>query len=70
MEYGLDKCAKASFKRGKKVSAEEIPLDDNQVIQDLDQAEAYQDLGMEEGEGSNTTKLRSRSGKSIREELS
>ena len=39
MESGLDKHAKASFKRGKKVSAEEIPLNDNQVIQDLDQAE-------------------------------
>ena len=26
MEFGLDKCAKASFKRGKTVSAEGIPL--------------------------------------------
>ena len=51
MEFGLDKCAKASFKRGKKVSAERIPLNDNQVIQDLDQAETYKYLGMEEGEG-------------------
>ena len=25
MEFGLDKCAKASFKRGKKISAEGIP---------------------------------------------
>ena len=41
-----DKCAKASFKRGKKVSAEGIPLNDNQVIQDLDQAETYKCLGM------------------------
>ena len=51
MEFGLDKCAKASFKRGKKVSAEGIPLNDNQVIQDLDQAETYRYLGMEEGGG-------------------
>ena len=51
MEFGLDKCAKVSFKRGKKVSAEGIPLNDNQVIQDLDQAETYNYLGMEEGEG-------------------
>ena len=36
MEFGLDKCAKALFKRGKKVSAEGIPLNDNQAIQDLD----------------------------------
>ena len=40
-----------SFKRGKKVSAEGIPLNDNQVIQDLDQGEMYRYLGMEEGEG-------------------
>ena len=51
MEFGLDKCTKASFKRGMKVSAEEIPLNNNQVIQDLDQAETYKYLGMEEGEG-------------------
>ena len=51
MEFGLDKCAKASFKRGKTVAAEGIPLNDNQVIQDLDQAETYKYLGMEEGEG-------------------
>ena len=54
MEFGLDKCAKASFKRGKEVSAEGIPLNDNQVIQDLDQAETYNYLRMEKG--SNTTK--------------
>ena len=51
MEYGLDKCAKASFKRGKKVSAKGIQLNDNQVIQDLDQAETYKYMGMEEEEG-------------------
>ena len=51
MEFGLDKCAKASFKRGRKVSAEGIPLNDNQVIQDLDQAETYNYLRMEEEEG-------------------
>ena len=51
MEFGLDKCAKASFKRGKKVSAEGIPLNDKQVIQDLDQAETYKYLEIEEGEG-------------------
>ena len=29
MEFGLDKCAKASFKRNRKVSAEGIPLNDD-----------------------------------------
>ena len=46
-----NKCANATFKRGKKVSAEGILLNDHQLIQDLDQAEAYKYLGMEEGEG-------------------
>ena len=41
----MDKCTKASFKRGKKVSAEGIPLNNNQVIEDLDQAETYKYLG-------------------------
>ena len=44
----MDKCAKASFKRTKKVSAKAIPLNDNQVIQELDQAETYKYLEMEE----------------------
>ena len=44
----MDKCVKASFKRAKKVSAEAIPLNDNQVIQELDQAETYKYLEMEE----------------------
>ena len=50
MEFGLDKCAKSTFRRGKKIAAEGISLNDNQVIQDLEQAETYQYLGME-GEG-------------------
>ena len=37
--------------RGKKLSAEGILLNDHQLIQDLDQAETYKYLGMEEGEG-------------------
>ena len=51
MEYGLYKCVKASFKRGKNVLAEGILLNDNQVIQDLDTSETYKHLGMVEGEG-------------------
>ena len=51
MEFGLDECPKTSIKRGKKVAADGIPLNDNQVIQDHNQAETYKYLGMEEGEG-------------------
>ena len=56
MEFGLDKCAKVSFKRGKKVSAGVIPLNDNQVIQDLDQAENTSTWEWRRQKGSNTTK--------------
>ena len=42
---------KRHTKRGKKVSVEGILLNDHQLIQDLDQAETYKYLGMEEGEG-------------------
>ena len=58
MESGLDRSAKASFKRHKKVSAEGIPLNDSQVIQDLDQAETYKYLGMEEEEGVQHNKMK------------
>ena len=61
MEFGLDKCAKVTFKRGKKVSAVGILLNDHQLIQDLDQAETYKYLGMEEGEGVQHHQMKSRS---------
>ena len=51
MEFGLEKCAKATFRRCKKIAAERIPINDKQVIQDLDQAETYKYLGMGEEEG-------------------
>ena len=41
---------KGFIQGGNKVSAEGIPLDDAQVIQDLDHAETHKYLGMEEGE--------------------
>ena len=49
MGFGLDKCVKKSFKRGKKFATEGIPLNDNQVIQDLDQAETYKQCGNRQG---------------------
>ena len=37
MEFGLDKCAKATFKRGRLADSSNIELDVNTVIQDLEQ---------------------------------
>ena len=51
MKFELDKCAKVMFRRCPKLAVEGIPLKAGQLIQDLDQAEAYKYQGMEEGEG-------------------
>ena len=69
MEFRLDKCAKASFKRGKKVAPKGIPLNDNQVIQDLEQAETYKYLGMEEGEGVQHQKMKVKIGKEYKRKI-
>ena len=51
MEFGLDKCAKATFKRGKLVNSENIVIDINTNVQDLEQEGTYKYLGVNEGDG-------------------
>ena len=51
MEFGLEKCAKATFKRGKLVSTTDIVIDTNTKIKDLDQDGTYKYLGIDEGDG-------------------
>ena len=51
MDFGLDKCAKATLKKGKKISAEGIQLNDTKVIQCLEPEAKYTYLGIEEGDG-------------------
>ena len=60
MEFGLGKCAKATFKRGKKISAERIQLNDNKVIQDPEPKATYTYLGMEEGNGTDHHKMKAK----------
>ena len=48
MEFGLDKCAKASFKKGKLTKTTNIELDDKSIIQELDPDGAYKYLGIYE----------------------
>jgi len=52
MEFGLDKCAKAEFRKGKLVKTDNIILEDNTtIIKDIDeQGGIYKYLGIEEGE--------------------
>ena len=51
MECGLDRCAKATFKRWKKVSSEESQLNSDNIIQDLHPVATYIYLGMDDGDG-------------------
>ncbi|KAL1448063.1 hypothetical protein WDU94_010922 [Cyamophila willieti] len=51
MEFGLDKCAKATFQKGKLVRSEHIELDHDTTIKALDQQEFYKYLGIEEHDG-------------------
>ena len=51
MEFGLDKCAKITFKRGKLTHSQNLVIDINREIQELEQGKTYKYLGFEEGEG-------------------
>ena len=58
MEFGLDKCAKASFVRGKLQKTSSINLDIDTAIRDLDPEEAYKYLGVNQGDGINHTSMK------------
>ena len=51
MEFGLDKFAKATFKRGRLADSSNIELDVNTIIQDIDQEGTYKYLEVSEGDG-------------------
>ena len=53
IEFGLYKCAKATFVRGKLLKAKNITLDTTTVIKDLEPQEIYKYLGVTEGDGKN-----------------
>jgi len=60
MEFGLDKCAKTTFKRGKLTHSQNLVIDINREIQELEQGKTYQYLGIEEGEGIQHQKMKER----------
>ena len=49
MQFRLEKCAKASFKRGKLTKTSSVKLDAATIIQELEQEGTYKYLGIEEG---------------------
>ena len=60
MKFGLDKCAKAIIKGGKKVSTEGIQLPENNVIQELEPEATYTYIGLEGGYRTGHHKLKVR----------
>ena len=58
MEFGSDKCAKASFVRGKLQKTSSINLDIDTAIRDLDPEETYKYLGVNEGDGINHASMK------------
>jgi hypothetical protein len=51
MEFGLEKCAKITFKRGKLTNSQNLVIDTNREIQELEQGKTYKYLGIDESEG-------------------
>jgi len=51
MEFGLEKCAKATFKKGKLTNSQNIQIDIDTTIKELDPEDSYKYLGINEGDG-------------------
>jgi len=60
MEFGLEKCAKITFKRGKLTHLQNLVIDINREIQELEQGKTYKYLGIEESEGIQHQQMRER----------
>ena len=58
MEFGLDKCATATFFRGKLLRAKIITLDTITIIKDLEPLENYKYLRVTEGDGIQHSSMR------------
>ena len=51
IEFGLEKCAKITFKRGKLTHSQNLVIETNREIQEPEQGKTYKYLGTEESEG-------------------
>ena len=65
MEFGLEKCAKCTIKKGKKVNGTNIEIEEGQFIKDLESDTNYIYLGIEENAKLEHKKLRERQGQNI-----
>ena len=60
MDFGLDKCAKIVFKKGKVVYSQNLVIDSSREIQELEQGKAYKDFGTEESQGTQHQQMKER----------
>ena len=51
IEFGLSKCVKATFERGKLENSDHVRLDEETMIKDLEQDKVYKYLGIDESSG-------------------
>ena len=51
MEFGLSKCVKATFKRGKLEKSDHVRLDEETMIKDLEQERFSKHLSVDESSG-------------------
>ena len=58
MQFGLEKCAKASFKRDKLVKTSNIIIDNETIIKGLEQEKSYKYLGVNKGDGIQHAKMK------------
>ena len=58
MQFGLEKCVKASFKGGKLVKTNNIIIDNKTIIKELEQKNFYKYLGVNEGQGIQHAKMK------------
>jgi len=50
MDFGLEKCVKITFKKGKLIHSQNLVIDINREIQELEEGKTYKYLGTEESE--------------------
>jgi hypothetical protein len=60
MEFGLDKCAKIVFKKGKLVHSQNLVVDVSREIQEPEQGKTYKYLGIQERDGTRHQQMKER----------
>ena len=58
IKFGLEKCAKASFKKGKLASTGNMIIDEYTALEELTQEGIYKYLGVDESDGIQHSKMK------------